>query len=423
MAWVAMAWAEYIDTIHILLLYSFVFSSALWCSCKRAPCVASGSVLQTPNRSQSMDESNPPSVPEPWQPIWDDEYACFYYYHTESGETTWLRPSFPSELTVQPCNGWIKVWDPNYESFYFFNVDLNKSTWDRPSNFVSPSSTAMSSRCASPAAEANEHGTVALPSGAQASPTPPGSPRHSTSPKARRLSTSDLVAGPAVAAARSSLDSATGEEQEAGFHFPAVHSLPPPPPFKGVPKVYPSVVTSRGMLPPRFMMLGVQPAAYPPAVEPPDPPSITGFLHKKGVSNTQWKRRFFALQGRGRVLRYYKSDTAGFPEKPLSALAVYGAKIRLVTAQPPPRSMLPWGEIIPGPAPVDAGASKRPREHQIAILPPEGERVFHLAADSQGDMMQWLLALLQGGAKVVDDRTAAEAETGAEAMLSAVHSA
>lgn len=261
-----------------------------------------------------------------------------------------------------------------------------------------------------------------LPGGATASPTPPGSPVASGTSSPRRLSASDLVAGPSVAAARSTLDAATGEEEEGGFHFPTMGDLPPPPPFRGVPKVYPSVVASRGMLPPRFMMLGVEPSAYPPAVEPPDPPSMTGFLHKKGVTNTQRKRRFFALQGRGRVIRYYKSDTAGYPNKPLSALALYGAKIRLVTAQPPPRSMIPWGEIVPGPPPPDKGgaAGKAPRAHQIAILPPEGERVFHLAADSEGDMMQWLLAMLAGGAKIVDDRTAAEAETGAEAMLSAV---
>jgi hypothetical protein len=83
--------------------------------------------------------------------------------------------------------------------------------------------------------------------------------------------------------------------------------------------------------------------------------------------------------------------------------------------------MLPWKEHIPTPSTAASdGSEKRPRQHQIAILPPEGERVFHLAADSAGEMMEWLVALLRGGAKVVDERTAAEAEDGAAAMMSAV---
>ncbi len=371
-----------------------------------------------------MNESNPPRVPAPWEPIWDDEYACFFYYNTDTGESTWIRPHFTSDLTVQPCNGWIKVYDPHYQAFYYFHVDKQESSWDRPTAFSTPAVSAAASRSSSPTGEVDDEGQVRLPGGSATSPSPPGSPRHSSTSSPRALSATDLIAGPEAAAARTSLHAATGDEEEEGFHFPVLGDLPPPPPFKGVPKVYPSVVASRGMLPPRFMMLGVEPAAFPPAVEPPDPPSMSGFLYKKGVTNTQWKRRFFALQGRGRVMRYYKSDTAGYPNKPLSALAVYGAKIRLVTAQPPPRSMVPWGEAIPAPLPAEAGAGgKTPRAHQIAILPPEGERVFHLAADSEADMMQWILALLTGGAKVVDDRTAQEAETGAEAMLSAVQTA
>lgn len=369
----------------------------------------------------SMDRSQPPLTPEPWTPVWDEGYKEWFFWNSETGESTWERPGFGQpgpEGEVQPAHtsaGWLKVFDPEQDQFYYFNIETEESTWERPAEYASASPSPASGRARSPAVASGA--STPLAGGGSATPTPPTSapPSRPGSPRASAAATLGAEGGPGPMA------HAGGDVEVGGHFFPHPDTLPPPPAFRRAPKVYPSVVASRGMLPPRFLVAGVDPNAFPPASEPPDPPAHSGYLLKKGVSNTQWKKRFFSLQGRARVVRYYKNESTGFPGKPQNAFAVYGAKIRLLSASPPPPSMLPWLPPDKQPKPPSkSDLENASKPHCVALLPPEGERVYHLAADSAPDMWTWLVAWLAAGAVIVDRKVTRVAEEGAAEMLAAV---
>lgn len=161
-----------------------------------------------------------------------------------------LSSSSEGAAPAQEWPEWVECWDETYGLPYYFNTQTGQSEWEKPRAMIE--------------AERAINGT------------------------------SDALVGAAAESGR--------------FAFPRAADLPPPPAHARVQKVYPSVVASRGLQLPRFVLVGVEPRLLQAVVPVPPLARLAGALWKKGggssiLGSRSWKKRYFALQGR--VLRYY----------------------------------------------------------------------------------------------------------------------
>ena len=68
---------------------------------------------------------------------WSDEYGIPYWFHVQTGESTWERPARSTRsgssaglLAVE--DNWEQHWSDAYGLPYWFNVQTGEWTWERP---------------------------------------------------------------------------------------------------------------------------------------------------------------------------------------------------------------------------------------------------------------------------------------------------
>jgi len=104
------------------------------------------------------------------------------------------------------------------------------------------------------------------------------------------------------------------------------------------------------------------------------PPRTEGFLHKKGHMRRNWTRRFFQLDAKEGVLRYFKPGTAGKPGKVRGTIELAGLMVRRAPI---------FGEFFA----VEARSG----------------REYALRAETGEELDEWVL-LLEGAAAAIEER-------------------
>ena len=85
-----------------------------------------------------------------WAKYWDEPSAAFFYFNSESNESTYDRPeSYRSQaggdqlaLEDKPNAGFEKHMDDESQRPFYYNPDSGESTYQRPENFATPVPTA-----------------------------------------------------------------------------------------------------------------------------------------------------------------------------------------------------------------------------------------------------------------------------------------
>ena len=74
-------------------------------------------------------------LPPGWQEVFDAESGEHYYYHAETGQTTWEHPAAPPSSAPPSSSlpsGWMEVTDPVSGAVYYFNESTGQTSWDYP---------------------------------------------------------------------------------------------------------------------------------------------------------------------------------------------------------------------------------------------------------------------------------------------------
>ena len=98
------------------------------------------------------EEEVDPEEAKAWGKHKDEENNVYFYYNSKSGESTYVRPaSFvtptptPREgeqaLLTDGNSGWEKHWSDEFNMHYFYNRRTAVSTFDRPAGFATPQTT------------------------------------------------------------------------------------------------------------------------------------------------------------------------------------------------------------------------------------------------------------------------------------------
>ncbi len=93
-----------------------------------------------------------PEEQKSWGRHKDEENNVYFYYNTKSGESTYVRPAdfttpppTPREgvnpVDVDTNSGWEKHWSDEFNMHYFFNRRTQVSSFDRPDGFRTPQTT------------------------------------------------------------------------------------------------------------------------------------------------------------------------------------------------------------------------------------------------------------------------------------------
>ncbi|GMF28247.1 unnamed protein product [Phytophthora fragariaefolia] len=80
-----------------------------------------------------------------WVELFDEASGYVYYYHAETGESVWERPSemdaaawTPEDVTPnENFDEWVEYWDENVGASYFYNVKTGEATWTTPAGYQS----------------------------------------------------------------------------------------------------------------------------------------------------------------------------------------------------------------------------------------------------------------------------------------------
>jgi outer membrane protein assembly factor BamB len=81
------------------------------------------------------------ALPPGWRAAMDKERGAVYYYNSETGETTWTRPTTAAVVAqaavsqveeLETAPGWEQVTDETTGEVYFYNAETQESSWDRP---------------------------------------------------------------------------------------------------------------------------------------------------------------------------------------------------------------------------------------------------------------------------------------------------
>lgn len=157
-----------------------------------------------------------------------------------------------------------------------------------------------------------------------------------------------------------------------------VTGLPPPPAFRDVPKVFRSVVASKGERQPVKLVLGVpQHALVAVSDRPPPVACHEGYLYKKGggqsrVGRRNWTRRYFVFSD-GKLRYYQDSSTQG---RCKGTVYVYGAQLQRVFTD-------------------------RRHMHRFDLADPRSTRLLELRADDAAEVDEWVHVLRTAGAVVL----------------------
>ncbi|RLN78516.1 hypothetical protein BBJ28_00022076 [Nothophytophthora sp. Chile5] len=84
-----------------------------------------------------------------WVELFDEASGYVYYYHRETGQSVWERPSELDMSTGTPEDTvtavaeedapveWVEYWDENVGASYFYNVKTGEATWTTPVGYTS----------------------------------------------------------------------------------------------------------------------------------------------------------------------------------------------------------------------------------------------------------------------------------------------
>jgi hypothetical protein len=100
-----------------------------------------------------------------WTEEWDETYQCYFFFHAESGQSSWERPEglpesedakalasqrvvvsstqenveIPSDITddvVTEAANWTVAWDDNYNSEFYVHAVTGETVWEKPACLV-----------------------------------------------------------------------------------------------------------------------------------------------------------------------------------------------------------------------------------------------------------------------------------------------
>ena len=87
---------------------------------------------------------------EVWSEVLDPQSGEYYYYNSETGESSWEKPR--ELMTEEEKNAdddkavlpeWLEIWDSGQSTFYYYNQFDGTVTWDKPENFKRPNYASM----------------------------------------------------------------------------------------------------------------------------------------------------------------------------------------------------------------------------------------------------------------------------------------
>lgn len=73
------------------------------------------------------------SLPAPWKSVWNEEHDEWYYWNSETKESSWTKPASSADKdTEQLPEGWEKVLDEEQEAWYYWHKATKTSQWEPP---------------------------------------------------------------------------------------------------------------------------------------------------------------------------------------------------------------------------------------------------------------------------------------------------
>jgi hypothetical protein len=96
---------------------------------------------------QTAPPASTPSVNEIWQEIWDHEYQAYFYFNSDTNETSWTAPE--GWIPIQPDSDtgevraaqslWQEIWDDEFSAYYYWNTATGDAVWTKPDDLQAPS--------------------------------------------------------------------------------------------------------------------------------------------------------------------------------------------------------------------------------------------------------------------------------------------
>jgi len=90
----------------------------------------------TPQLAQEQDASlrsdSEQTLPDGWERFTDASSGCFYYHHSNTGDTQWDRPTLEDVLPP----GWMKQWNLDTKCYYYADMQEQTSRIDAPGAYV-----------------------------------------------------------------------------------------------------------------------------------------------------------------------------------------------------------------------------------------------------------------------------------------------
>eukprot|EP00930_Biecheleria_cincta_P098743 TRINITY_DN90398_c0_g1_i1.p1 TRINITY_DN90398_c0_g1~~TRINITY_DN90398_c0_g1_i1.p1 ORF type:complete len:556 (-),score=144.49 TRINITY_DN90398_c0_g1_i1:49-1716(-) len=76
------------------------------------------------------------TLPAPWKQVWSEEHDEWYFWNSETKESSWVRPAFAGdkaeEESEQLPEGWEKVLDEEQGAWYYWHKATKTSQWEPP---------------------------------------------------------------------------------------------------------------------------------------------------------------------------------------------------------------------------------------------------------------------------------------------------